>query len=65
MAKYGPRRGPAEIVAEGYRNQQVTIQQMGLTIKQLFAERDALLLSLRMLTAKTVDVAGAAQAFRG
>ena len=53
MAEYGPRSGgPATVVAEGYRNQQVTIRQMGLVIKQLFAERDAALLALALATKK-------------
>jgi hypothetical protein len=52
MAKYGQRiGGPASVVAEDWERQQSTIEQMGLVILQLFAERDAALASLAILTA--------------
>jgi hypothetical protein len=52
VAKYGPRTGgPAAIVAKAYLEQTEHVQHLGRVILQLFAERDAALLALRMLIA--------------
>ena len=47
--KYKPRIGPDAVLAEGYRNLRITCQQMGQTILQLFAERDAALAALALV----------------